>query len=113
MKLDLGDVTVCAVASTNVQLAARALNISIAQCKFSDAILLSHAPVEGGFRFVQIDEVNSVIEYEQFVCKKLPNFIDSPFLLIVQWDGYVVDAQAWKTRVPRIRLYRSHVALGE
>jgi Protein of unknown function (DUF5672) len=95
MKLDLKDVTICAVDSVNPALAARAVRLSMAQCEFADAILFSHAPAEGPFRSVKIDKVDSALSYANFVFKRLPSLIDTPFLLIVQWDGYVINAPAW------------------
>jgi len=95
MRLDLRDVTICAVDSVNVELAARALNLSVAQCEFRDAILFSDAPVEGAFRAVEIDKIESTAAYSNFVFKRLPKLIETPFLLVVQWDGYVIDSGAW------------------
>ena len=102
MKLDLSDVTICAVDSVNVELAARAINISVDQCKFADAILFSHASAEGSFRAVKVDKVNSTIDYANVIYKFLPTVVETPFVLIVQWDGYVVDAGAWQ---PNFRDY--------
>ncbi len=39
--------------------------------------------------------MNSTTAYSQFVFKHLPKLIETPFLLIVQWDGYVIDANSW------------------
>jgi hypothetical protein len=95
MKLDLSDVTICAVASVNVALTARALHLSIAQCKFADAILFTHVPIDGAFRTEKIPRVRSTAQYSSFCFKRLPTFIETPFLLMVQWDGYVVAPSAW------------------
>jgi hypothetical protein len=102
MKLDLSDVTICAIDSVNMALAARALHVSMAQCRFADAILFSHAPVDGEFRNEIIPKVNSTAEYSSFLWKRVPTFVDTPFALIVQWDGFVTDAGAWR---PEFRDY--------
>ena len=95
MKLDLSDVTVCAIDSVNLALTARALQLTMAQCEFSDAVFFSHLPVEGGFRSVCIDNLNSLAAYHAFAVKRLPALIETPFVLVVQWDGYVINAGAW------------------
>jgi hypothetical protein len=95
MNLDLEDVTVCAVDSVNVALTTRALNLSTAQCSFADVILFSHTRAEGAFRTVEIDKINSTAEYSYFCWKELPKWIDTPFVLLLQWDGYVVNPGAW------------------
>jgi uncharacterized protein DUF5672 len=90
-------VTLCAADSANVSLTARALRISMAQCDFADAILFSHAPVAGPFRTVEIGKLASTAAYSTFVFKELPALVETPFVLIVQWDGYVVDPSAWRS----------------
>lgn len=95
MKLDLKDVTVCSIDSVNMALTARALHLSMDQCEFADAILFSHAPVKGAFSSVKIDKLDSRAEYQDFCLKKLPAFIKTPFVLIMQWDGYVINPGAW------------------
>jgi hypothetical protein len=95
-KLDLRDVTLCAVDSVNVSATARALRLSMAQCDFGEAILFSHAPVAGPFRAVEIERLDSTAEYSNFLFKRLPAFVETPYALIVQWDGYVVDPAAWR-----------------
>jgi hypothetical protein len=92
----LKDVTICSVDSVHPDLAARALRISCSQCDFGDAILVSHQPVRGPFRNAKVDQVNSTVEYARIVYKRLPEWIDTPFVLMVQWDGYVIDAAAWR-----------------
>jgi hypothetical protein len=102
MVLDLSDVTICAADCVNMRLAARALRISMEGCRFGDAILFSHAPVEGPFRTVEIARLNSSGDYSAFILKQLPAFIRTPFVLVVQWDGFVVAPAAWR---PEFRDY--------
>jgi hypothetical protein len=96
-RLDLRDVTLCAADSANVSLTARALRLSMMQCDFSDAILFSHAPVAGPFRTVEIGRLDSTPAYSTFIFKQLPALVETPYVLIVQWDGYVVDPTAWRS----------------
>jgi hypothetical protein len=96
MSLRLSEVTLCAVDCATTALAERALRRSMAQCSFGDAILFSDqvlAPAP--FRCVRIDKVASKAEYSRFILKELPQFVRTAFVLIVQWDGYVLDAGAW------------------
>jgi hypothetical protein len=102
MTLDLSDVTLCAADSVNPWLAARALHRSMAGCRFADAILFSHAPVEGSFRNVEIARLGSSSAYSAFILEQLPALTVTPFVLIVQWDGYVLSPAAWQ---PEFRDY--------
>src|SRR5665647_302745 len=91
MKIDLTDVTVCAVDSANVRPAAMALNRSAARCRFADSVLFSHEPASGSFRTIRTDKIESTTAYSHFVFKRLPMVIETPFVLVVQWDGFVID----------------------
>ncbi len=95
MRLSLPDVTICAADSVNMELTARALRQSMAGCDFADALLFSHQPVAGPFRSVRIAPLSSSADYSAFILKQLRSFIATPFVLVVQWDGYVLDPTAW------------------
>ena len=96
MKTALRDVTVCAADCLSPALAARALRECAQACDFGDAILFTDAPVEDrGFRTVPIAKLASLDDYSRFVLKSLAQHIATPYALVVQWDGYVVDAAAW------------------
>ena len=102
MKLDVNDVTVCAIDSANFALSARALHLTMAQCEFANAVLFSPKPVEGEFRTIVVDNLNSLADYQTFSVNRLPALIETPFVLVVQWDGYVINPGAWS---PSFREY--------
>ncbi|HET7715279.1 MAG TPA: DUF5672 family protein [Bauldia sp.] len=95
-KLDLRDVTLCAIDTENVSLTARALHRSIDLCDFADSILFTSKSLAGRFRCVEIDRLNAVADYSEFLFKRLVSLIETPYVLVVQWDGYVVDPGAWR-----------------
>ena len=95
---DLSDVTVCAADSVSPELAGRALDISVARCAFADAILFSDVPAEGNFRHVAIPKLTSLDDYSRFCLKEMGGHIKTAYALVVQWDGYVVDAATWDKR---------------
>jgi hypothetical protein len=92
---NLPDVTICAIDTINPLLAARALDISLSQCRFGDAVLITHEVVPTCARLVQIDRLRSLEAYSVFMVKQLAKHISTPWVLIVQWDGYVLDASQW------------------
>ncbi len=94
-RLSLPDVTLCAADSAYVGLTARAMRRSLEQCAFGDAILFSHDAVEGPFRTVRIPPLRSVREYSQFCLTVMPDHIATRFALVVQWDGFVINPEAW------------------
>lgn len=95
-RLDLARLTLCAVDCAVPDLAARALRRSMAQCRFGAVKLFtSHARRYEEFETVPIPHVASIEDYSRFVMKSLGEYIDTDFALVTQWDGYVVNAQAW------------------
>ncbi|MGA3066816.1 MAG: DUF5672 family protein [Tepidisphaeraceae bacterium] len=94
--LELKDVTLCAVGSFDLGPTARAMEISMRHCKFADAILFSHDQVPGPFRNVKKPPPADIGVYNRFILKELYRLFQTPFVLITQWDGYVVDPRAWR-----------------
>ncbi|CAG9232896.1 conserved hypothetical protein [Paraburkholderia tropica] len=93
---DLRDVTICAADTINPALAARALDLSMRQCQFGDAILFTHESVPTHARIVPIERIKSREDYSVFMIKELVKHIATPWVLVVQWDGYVVDGSQWR-----------------
>ena len=96
MLLDLSEITICAADCATPHLAARALELSIKKCRFGDAILFTDAAVSGAFKTILIEPLRSKNDYSRFITKELGQHIRTAFVLVVQWDGYVVDPSAWK-----------------
>jgi len=45
---------------------------------------------------VRISPINSIGEYSHFIIYKLHKYIDASHVLIVQWDGYVINKNKWR-----------------
>ncbi|MBB3257394.1 hypothetical protein F4827_002059 [Paraburkholderia bannensis] len=93
--LALHEVTLCAADTINPALAARALDLCIAQCAFNDAVLFTHEDVPTRARIEKIDPLRSREAYSAFMLKELGQYIRTPWVLVAQWDGYVLDASRW------------------
>jgi hypothetical protein len=105
-RLDLRDVVLCAADSANVELTVRALRLCAAQCDFADVILFSDISVDGPFRLVKIEKLASLADYQVFRAEHLPRLVDAPFVLFVEWDGYIVNPSAWSSE------FRSYDYIG-
>lgn len=46
--------------------------------------------------WVNIPHIASKYEYSKFIMKELYKYVDTPYVLLIQWDGYVLDASKWK-----------------
>lgn len=59
-------------------------------------ILFSDVYLENDqFENILIDPLRSAKKYNEFVTWKLGHYIDTSHILLVQYDGYVIDASAW------------------
>lgn len=94
---DFRQVTALAIDCLNPRLAAHALERSMAQCDFGDALLLTDTPVPTQARVEAIGPIRSQREYSRFVLRQMAEHVRTPFVLIVQWDGFVLDARQWET----------------
>lgn len=98
LRPDLRSVTLCAVDCASPALAAVALMRCAAQCDFGDVILLSHvapSPLTPRIRHIPIRPLLSCDDYSRFMLRELVHHIATPHVLVVQWDGFVLDASAW------------------
>lgn len=100
-QISLKDVTLCAATSINVEATIAALAACLNQIDVADCILLTDATVTGGhdgIRLVRIAPLKSSRDYSDFILNKLIDHVDTSHCLIVQWDGFVLDARAWQER---------------
>lgn len=97
MNTILKDVTICAIDCANTNLASRAIDESLLECSFGDAIIFSDTqPSEfANKRWVEINKITDINGYSHFLLKNLHMYIETDFVLIVQWDGYVINGNKW------------------
>jgi hypothetical protein len=97
MKPILSDVTICSADSLMPHLALMAIEKSLKQCGFARAILFTDKDIKHKkeIELIRIKKLNSVEDYSRFILKELHKYIATKFILIVQWDGYVLDGKKW------------------
>ncbi len=98
MRLNLSEVTICAIDCVTPRLAADAISISTQNIEFGDAILLSDQIIDGPFNGVQIERLNSRNDYSRFIIESLLSYISTEYVLIVQWDGFVTSKNSWQNK---------------
>lgn len=94
------DTTLLCVDCQYPHLAARALRLSLEQCSYRSVKLLTDdtanaSNLDSRIEIVRIPRIRSAAEYSHFVLKELVHHLDTDFVQIVQWDGYVVNAGGW------------------
>jgi tetratricopeptide (TPR) repeat protein len=90
-----GTTLVCADCS-NHELAADAVARTLARCSFERAVFFTDTAIEvRGAEIVRIAPLRSVQDYSRFMLKDLCAHVSTPYVLVIQYDGYVLDARRW------------------
>jgi Flp pilus assembly protein TadD len=97
---DLAGVTLACVDTVNHALALRALALSQRGLRFARTVLLTDAvPADvetpAGIDVESIAPLASRDDYSRFVLKSLVRHVDTDHVLLIQWDGYVVNPAAF------------------
>ena len=97
-QIDLPDVTLLCVDTRTPTLAVAAMQRCMSQVRFAEAVLLTDpariavAPADIGLRPIAVESVGA---YSQLMLRGLLPHVHSAFVLVVQWDGFVLDAAQW------------------
>lgn len=97
-KLNLPTVTLCAATSVNVAATIAALRACLEKVDFADCLLFTDVDVAtetDRMRIVPIDKLGSARDYSDFIIKRLADHIRTAHCLVVQWDGFILDASCW------------------
>ena len=98
-KLKLPNVTLAAMSSVNIYETVKALQYSMRGIEFGDVVLITHRkpfflPKEIHYKhtskLTNIDAFNYKMVYE------LTEFIDTDYVLLVHYDGFVVNPESWR-----------------
>lgn len=99
-KIDLPNVTLCAASDVALQATAQAMERCIVNVKFKDALLFSSKPLppntHPAIRYIPIAPLRSREAYSRFILADLAKYIETEFVLVTQWDGFILDASAWR-----------------
>ncbi|MCG5238910.1 hypothetical protein MCW82_03850 [Azospirillum doebereinerae] len=103
----LSGVTLCCIDTFYHDYALVALKNCLAQCRFDDVLFLTDR--DFGLPTIRsrvIDRLPTSEAYSHFVLKELHRHIETPHVLIAQWDGFVLDVRLWSEE------YRAYDYIG-
>lgn len=99
--LQLPQVTLCCVDTRLPELALDAMLLCMEKAEFGAALLftrpghgLKHVPAS--IRIIELDSISSIEAYSHFLLKGMRPYLATSHMLIVQWDGYVLDPAMWR-----------------
>ena len=91
---DLKDVDLIIIDCLDVGRAEKVIEKTLEQCSFKSIKLLTHLPSNSQYA-VKIKPILSIFEYSIFCLKELYKHVEGSHCLIIQHDGYVLDARKW------------------
>jgi hypothetical protein len=62
---------------------------------FAKSKLLTSKDIDDS-RFVRIKEISSYEQFSEFCLSDLYKYVDTEFVLLVQWDGFILYPNSWK-----------------
>lgn len=96
-KLNLKTITCVLVDGVDPNQSAKTLNYCASLCDFYDVKLISFKKpdIKYDYSYIEIPKLDYK-GYNEFIVKKLNNYIDSEYALVIQTDGFIVNLYAWK-----------------
>lgn len=97
--LNLSNVTLCAVTGTMLPETLLALRRSQAVARYGDVLLVTDSPIDlspdEGVRVAHVNALKSRAAYSTVVQTKLAALTQTPFVMLVQWDGFPMRPENW------------------
>lgn len=92
--LHLPQVTLVCVDTHMPDLAARAINLSLGRASFGNVLFFTQ---DVRYRYsIPTRRMDGLEDYSKFLLYEVPKHITTTHALIIQWDGYVINAGGWK-----------------
>jgi hypothetical protein len=94
MKKSLPTVTLLGLDCVNIERLKLASDICQKHFEFGAVKLLSSIP-DTDPRVVPVEKVDSIEKYSHFLVKKLHEYVDTEHVLVIQYDGFILNPEAW------------------
>jgi len=94
-------ISIVSISDVKIKETIYALKNSLKILKSTDTILFTSKPLkqnkfEANFiSIIKIPEIKSIKDYSNFVIYELHKYIKTSHVLIVQWDGYIINKNKW------------------
>lgn len=93
--LFLEDVTLVIVDTFKHERALKVIRRSLDQINVQKVKFFTDKQINSEYEIINIPTIIDKIQYSKFMMKALNDYIDTEFILTIQWDGYVLNGSAW------------------
>jgi hypothetical protein len=94
MKLNLKNITLLGIDCVDPVRLQRAMDVCEAGISFGEVKLLSSRHIDDP-RLVDIPDISSYEQLSDFCLRDLSKYVDTEFVLMVQWDGFILNPMSW------------------
>ncbi len=94
-KRELKNVTLLGIDCVDVERLRLAISICQNSFDFAEVKMLTSLDVANKENVVKIKAINSTEEYSNFIINDLWQYVDTPHVLLVQYDGFILNSKAW------------------
>ncbi len=98
-RLQLPNVTLAAVDSVRVRASVKALEYSMKDIDFGEVLLITHRKplfLPKGITYRHIDKLKNIDAFNYSMIYKVHEYIHTDFMLLVHYDGFVVNPDMWR-----------------
>ncbi len=92
--MKLSNVTLLGIDCVNVERLQAAMDLCQKDFQFGAVKLLTSLPTDDK-RLVKIHHIGDVQEYSRFCAEDLVKYVDTDYVLIVQYDGFILNPDSW------------------
>lgn len=99
VKLQLPQVTLVAMTSVLVRETVKAMQYSMKDIEFGDAVLITHKKpwyLPKNIKYKHIDILDNIDRFNYETVYNMGDYIDTEFALLVHYDGFVVNPDMWR-----------------
>lgn len=93
-KISLKNVTLMGIDCVDFSRLQKVADISMHGIDFADVKLLSSIKSNDS-RWVEIDPIRSIEAYSEFCIRNLADHVDTDYVLLIQYDGFVLNPHSW------------------
>jgi hypothetical protein len=98
-KLNLKNVTLYGVDTIDLDRQLKAFAICESYAEFGAKKILTNSKensiTDTGIQIISTDIINSIRDYNQFNLKHLNDYIDTEFVMVAEYDGFILNPDAW------------------
>ncbi|MCM1146128.1 MAG: hypothetical protein NC321_03075 [Clostridium sp.] len=98
-KIKLPNVTLAAMTSINIYETIHAMEYSMQGVEFADAILITHRRpfrLPKNIRYKHTSKLSDIDAFNYKMVYELADYIDTDYVLLVHYDGFVVNPESWR-----------------